>query len=112
MPLLPGGVIEQGVTVRKVSTILLLVVSLFSPDDRFEDVFLSNYAIINMQYPLARLPGIGQVRVFGAGPYSMRVWLDPNRLKQFNLTTNEVLTVIRDQNVQVVAGTLGAPRCQ
>lgn len=109
LPLLPGGVIEQGVTVRKVSTNILLVVSLFAPDDRFEDVFLSNYAIINMQYPLARLPGIGQVRVFGAGPYSMRVWLDPNRLKQFNLTTNEVLTVIRDQNVQVVAGTLGAP---
>ena len=71
---------------RKVSTNILLVVSLYSDDNRFDEAFLSNYGIINMQYPLARLPGVGQVRVFGAGPYSMRVWLDPDRLKQFNLT--------------------------
>jgi HAE1 family hydrophobic/amphiphilic exporter-1 len=109
LPLLPGGVQEQGVSVKKVSTNILLVVSLYSEDNRFDEAFLSNYGIINMQYPLARLPGIGQVRVFGAGQYSMRIWLDPNRLKQFNLTTTDVLNAIGDQNVQVVAGQLGAP---
>jgi HAE1 family hydrophobic/amphiphilic exporter-1 len=106
---LPNGVQVQGVNVRKVSTNILLVVSLYSEDDRFDEAFLSNYGIINMQYPLAREPGIGQVRVFGAGQYSMRVWLDPNRLKQFGLTTTDVLNAIGDQNVQVVAGQLGAP---
>jgi HAE1 family hydrophobic/amphiphilic exporter-1 len=106
---LPGGVQNQGVNVRKVSTNILLVVSLYSKDDRFDEAFLSNYGIINMQNPLARLPGIGQVRVFGAGQYSMRVWLDPNRLRQFGLTTTDVLNAIGDQNVQVVAGQLGAP---
>jgi len=106
---LPGGVQVQGVNVKKVSTNILLVVSLYSDNDQFDEAFLTNYGIINMQYPLARLPGIGQVRVFGAGQYSMRVWLDPNRLKQFNLTTTDVLNAIGDQNVQVVAGQLGAP---
>lgn len=106
---LPGGSQEQGINVRKVSTNILLVVSLYSDDNRFDEAFLSNYGIINMQNPLSREPGVGQVRVFGAGPYSMRVWLDPQRLKQFNLTTTDVLNVIRDQNIQVVSGQLGAP---
>ncbi|MBI4768012.1 MAG: efflux RND transporter permease subunit [Deltaproteobacteria bacterium] len=106
---LPGGVQQQGINVRKVSTNILMVVSVFSDDNRFDEAFLSNYAIINMQYPLARLPGVGQVRVFGAGPYSMRVWLDPKRLQDFNLTTQDVLNAISDQNVQVAAGQLGAP---
>jgi hydrophobic/amphiphilic exporter-1 (mainly G- bacteria), HAE1 family len=105
---LPGGVTEQGVTVRKVSTNILLVASLYSEDDRFDPAFLSNYGIVNMQYPLARLPGVGQVRVFGAGPYSMRIWLDSARLKQFGLTPTDTLNAIRDQNVQVVGGQLGA----
>jgi hydrophobic/amphiphilic exporter-1 (mainly G- bacteria), HAE1 family len=109
LALLPGGAQEQGVTVRKVSTNILMVVSLYADDNRFNEAFLSNYGIINMQYPLGRLPGVGQVRVFGAGPYSMRVWLDPDRLRQFNLTTNDILNIIRDQNVQVTAGQLGAP---
>ncbi len=107
--LLPGNVSEQGVTVRKVSTNILLVVSLYSDDDTLDDAFLSNYGAINMQYPIARLPGVGQVRVFGAGPYSMRVWLDPNRLQVFGLTATDVLNAIRDQNQQVVSGQLGAP---
>ncbi len=106
---LPFGVQQQGVNVRKVSTNILMVVSIFSDDNRFDEAFLSNYALINMQNPLARLPGVGQVRVFGAGPYSMRVWLDPKRLQDFNLTTQDVLNAIADQNVQVVAGQLGAP---
>ena len=106
---LPGGVTVQGVTVKKVSTNILLVVSLYSDDDRYDAAFLSNYGQINMQYPLARLPGMGLVRVFGAGQYSMRVWLDPNRLRQFNLTTADVLNAVGDQNVQVTAGQVGAP---
>ena len=106
---LPGNVTQQGVTVKKVSTNILLVVSLYSEDAQFDGSFLSNYAIINMQYPLARLPGVGQVRVFGAGPYAMRVWLDPDRLKYFNLTATDVVNAIQNQNAQVVAGQLGAP---
>jgi HAE1 family hydrophobic/amphiphilic exporter-1 len=106
---LPGGVQQQGVTVRKVSPNILLVVSLYSDDERFEEIFLSNYAVINLQNTLARLPGVGQVRVFGAGPYSMRIWLDPNRLQTFDLTTTDVLNAVQGQNVQVVAGQLGAP---
>ncbi len=65
--------------------------------------------MINLQYPLARLPGVGQVKVFGAGPYSMRVWLDPNKLQYYNLTTMDVVHAIQKQNVQVVAGQLGGP---
>jgi HAE1 family hydrophobic/amphiphilic exporter-1 len=106
---LPGGAQAQGVGVRKVSPNILLVASLYSDDDRFEEIFLSNYALINLQNPLARLPGVGQVRIFGAGPYSMRVWLDPKRLQSFGITTADVLTSIQGQNVQVVAGRLGAP---
>ncbi len=106
---LPGGVQQQGVTVRKVSPNILLVVSLYSEDDRFEEIFLSNYAVINLQNPLARLPGVGQVVVRGAGSYSMRVWLDPKRLQTFGITTTDVLAAVQSQNVQVVAGQLGAP---
>jgi len=106
---LPGGAQAQGIGVRKVSPNILLVASLYSDDERFEEIFLSNYALITLQNPLARLPGVGQVRIFGAGPYSMRVWLDPKRLQSFGITTGDVLAAIQGQNVQVVAGQLGAP---
>jgi len=106
---LPTGVQSQGVTVKKVSTDIMLVVSLYSEKDLFDATFLSNYAVINLQNPLARLPGVGLVRVFGAGPYSMRVWLDPNKLHDYSLTTSDVMEAIRNQNVQVVAGKLGGP---
>ena len=106
---LPVGVQQQGVTVLKVSTDILLVVSLYSETDKFDPSFLSNYAVINLQNPLARLPGVGQVRVVGAGPYSMRIWLDPNKLRDYRLTTLDVVRAIQSQNVQVVAGQLGGP---
>ncbi len=106
---LPSTVLPQGVTVKKVSTDILLVINLYSDDDRFDETFLSNYAVINLQNPLARLPGVGQIAVRGAGPYSMRVWLDPNKLYHYNLTTLDVMTAIQGQNVQVVAGQLGGP---
>ena len=106
---LPAAVGAQGVTVRKVSTNILQVISIYSDDGRYDATYLSNYAIINLQYPLGRIPGVGQIMVFGAGPYSMRVWLDPNKLKYYNLTTLDVVNAIQQQNVQVVAGRLGAP---
>ena len=104
---LPGGAQQQGVTIRKVSPNFLLVASLYAEDDRFEEVFLSNYAAINLQFPLARIPGVSQVRVFGASPYSMRVWLDPARMQAFGLSSGDVLAAIQGQNVQVAAGQLG-----
>jgi HAE1 family hydrophobic/amphiphilic exporter-1 len=106
---LPPAVQAQGVTVRKVSTNILQVVSLYSDDDRYDETFLSNYAVINLQYPLARTPGIGQIKVIGAGAYSMRIWLDPNKMKSFGLTTIDVEQAIESQNTQVVAGQLGGP---
>src|ERR1051325_1766563 len=109
LPQLPEQVRAQGINVKKVSTNILLIESLYSDDNRFEETFLSNYAIINLQAPLARLPGVGQVTIFGAGPYSMRVWLDPDKLKTYGLTVLDVLNAIRYQNVQVAAGQLGGP---
>ena len=106
---LPGGAQQQGVTIRKVSPNILLVVSLYADDDRFDEIFLSNYAVINLQNPLARLPGIALVRVFGAGPYSMRVWLDPLKLDSLGITTADVQNAIQGQNDQVALGQLGAP---
>ena len=106
---LPAAVQPQGVTVKKVSTDILMVVSLYSEEDKFDESFLSNYAVINLQNPLARLPGVGQIRVVGAGAYSMRVWLDPNKLHDYSITTLDVVNAIQGQNVQVVAGQLGGP---
>ena len=85
------------------------MVSLFSETDKFDEAFLSNYGVINLQNPLARLPGVGQIRVVGAGPYSMRVWLDPNKLHDYSITTLDVVNAIQGQNVQVVAGQMGGP---
>ena len=104
---LPSAVQAQGVTVRKVSTNILQVVSLFSDDDRFDETFLSNYAVINLQYPLGRVPGVGQIAVKGAGSYAMRFWLDPEKLQSYDLTVLDVQHAIAEQNEQVVAGQLG-----
>ena len=106
---LPEEVSRQGVTTKKVSTAILLVISLTSPDGRFDDLFLSNYATINLKDELARLPGVGDVTIFGVGQYSMRVWLDPNQLKTRNITTTDVVNAIKGQNIQVASGQLGAP---
>ena len=106
---LPQEVQAQGVSVQKVSTNILLIESLYSDDDRFDETFLSNYAIINLQNPIARLPGVGQVQILGAGPYSMRIWLDPIKLKAYGLTVPQVQNAIQNQNVQVASGQLGGP---
>ena len=109
LPQLPQSVRSQGVNVKKVSTNILLIESLYSDDSRYSDSFLANYAIINLVNPLARLPGVGQISVFGAGPYSMRVWLDPMKLKSYGLTTLDVENAIQHQNMQVAAGQIGGP---
>jgi len=106
---LPETVQAQGINVRQVSTNILQVVSLYTEDDRYDETFLANYAMINLQYPLGRLSGVGQIKVVGAGAYSMRMWLDPNKLQYYRLTTMDVVSAIQQQNVQVVAGKLGGP---
>ncbi|QDT55138.1 Efflux pump membrane transporter BepE [Caulifigura coniformis] len=108
-PLLPEEVKRQGVTVKKQSSNILLVVSLSSPDGTYDNLFLSNYATLRVRDALARVKGVGDVMVFGASNYSMRVWLDPERLKARGLTTQDVVSAIQEQNVQVAAGTVGQP---
>src|ERR1700750_2886966 len=106
---LPQSVQNQGVTVQKKSTSILLFVTLTSPDARFDSLYLSNYATINLKDALSRLPGVGNVTVFGAGQYSMRVWLDPNKLQVRGLMPQDVVQAIQQQSQQVTAGQVGAP---
>src|SRR5471032_607349 len=106
---LPQSVQNQGVTVQKRSTAILLFVTLTSPNASFDSLFLSNYATINLRDELSRLPGVGNVTVFGAGQYSMRVWLDPNKLQVRGLMPQDVIQSIQQQSQQVTAGQVGAP---
>jgi hydrophobe/amphiphile efflux-1 (HAE1) family protein len=108
-PRLPEEVRALGVSTLKSSPAFLMVVHLTSPDGRYDSLYLRNYATLNIRDTLARLPGMGDVRVFGAGDYSMRVWLDPQKLAARNLVTSDVVDAIREQNVQVAAGQIGAP---
>ena len=109
LPRLPEEVRDLGVTTVKSSSDLTMLVHLTSPDGRYDTLYLRNYAVLNVRDVLARLPGMGDVRVFGGGDYSMRVWLDPQKLATRSLTAGDVVTAIREQNVQVAAGQLGAP---
>jgi len=106
---LPQSVQNQGVTVQKKSTSILLFVTLTSPNATYDSLFLSNYATINIRDELSRLPGVGNVTVFGAGQYSMRVWLDPNKLQVRGLMPQDVIQAIQQQSQQVTAGQVGAP---
>ncbi len=108
-PLLPEEVKRYGVTTQKQSMNITLVVCLRSPDGRFDDTYMSNYVNIYLRDTLSRVPGVGSITVFGAKDFSMRVWLNPELLKARGLTTMDVLAAIREQNVQVAAGQLGAP---
>ena len=108
-PKLPEEVTRIGITVDKASPDLTMVVHLTSPDQRYDMLYLSNYAILNIKDELARLGGVGDVQLFGMGDYSLRVWLDPNNTASRNLTATDVVTAIREQNRQVAAGALGAP---
>ena len=108
LPRLPPDVQRLGVTTAKSSPTLTLVVHLISPNDRYDITYLRNYAILNVKDRLARITGVGEVTVWGSGNYSMRVWLDPQKVAQRGMTASEVVAAIREQNVQVAAGVIGA----
>jgi HAE1 family hydrophobic/amphiphilic exporter-1 len=106
---LPASVQAQGVVVQQKSTSILQFVTLTSPKHTYDGLFLNNYALINMQNELARLPGVGNVLIFGTGQYAMRIWLDPNKMQALSLTPSDVLNALRAQNVAVPAGQVGGP---
>ncbi len=106
---LPEDVQRQGVTTKKVSSALVMVVSVFSPDNRYDDLFVTNYATINMKDTLSRIPGVGNIVLYPNKDYSMRVWLDADKLRARDLTVDDVVGALRTQNVQVASGQLGQP---
>ncbi len=107
IPRLPEIVRTLGVTTVKSSPDLTMVVHLVSPDQRYDTLYLRNYALLNVKDVIARIPGVGQALVFGGGDYSMRVWLDPTKVASRGLTAADVTRSVREQNVQVAAGVLG-----
>jgi multidrug efflux pump len=109
LPRLPEEVRQLGVTTVKSSPNFIMVVHLLSPDNRYDVTYLRNYGLLQVKDVLARIPGIGQVEVFGGGDYAMRVWLDPGKIAARGLSATDVVNAIREQNVQVAAGVVGAP---
>ena len=109
LPRLPQEVQRIGVTAEKASPDFIMVVHILAPDSRYDMLYLSNFAYLRVKDELARLPEVGSAQVFGTGEYSMRVWLDPDKLATRQLTATDVVRAIREQNVQVAAGVLGAP---
>ena len=108
-PFLPSDVRQQGISVKKQSSNILLVVSLTSPDETFDSLYLSNYATLRLKDELSRVDGVGDVTVSGAGAYSMRIWADPRKLDARGLTFQDLLNQLRQQNVQVAAGQIAQP---
>ena len=106
---LPPEVSAQGITVKQKSTNILLLANLISPTGVYDSLFLTNYAAINLKDELARLPGVADVHVLGAGTYSMRIWLDPEKLQNFGLVPDDVIRALNQQNAQVAAGQVGIP---
>jgi len=109
LPKLPEVTQRLGVVTQKSSPDLTMVVHLISPDQRYDGLYLSNYATLRVRDELARIKGVGEARAVGAGEYAMRVWLDPDKVAALNLTASDVVRAIREQNVQVAAGQLGSP---
>ena len=105
---LPTEVNNLGVTVQKSTSSPLLVISLYSPKDTYDQLFLSNYAYININDPLSRVQGVGQVQIFGAGQYAMRLWVKPDHLAKLNVTINEIVDAINSQNTVNPSGQIGA----
>jgi HAE1 family hydrophobic/amphiphilic exporter-1 len=106
---LPEEVQRQGVTTKKVSSALIAVISFYSPDDRYDDLFITNYLTINVKDVLSRIRGVGDIATFPTKDYSMRIWLDADKLRARNLTVEDVVNALRQQNVQVASGQLGQP---
>src|SRR3974390_1950188 len=107
-PQLPQEVSRSGLTIRKKSAALLQIISLYSPKNTYDAIYLSNYATINIIDVLARIRGVGQVVLFGPLDYSLRIWLDPDRLTELNLTPSDVIAAVQSQNVQAALGRIGA----
>jgi len=108
-PKLPEEVRREGVNVKKKSPNITLLISLYSPDGRFDELYMANYATLRIRDTLSRISGVGDVTIFPASDYSMRIWLDPHKLRSLGMTTGEVLAAVREQNVQVAAGQIGQP---
>ncbi|GMQ88023.1 MAG: multidrug efflux RND transporter permease subunit [Gammaproteobacteria bacterium] len=108
-PKLPEEVKRQGVNTKKKSPTIIIIASLSSPDGRFDELYLNNYATLRLKDTLSRIPGVGDIGIYPPSDYSMRIWLDPNQLKSRRMTTNEVINAVREQNVQVAAGQIGQP---
>jgi len=109
LPRLPDITRQLGVTVAKSSPDLTMVVHLHSPNERYDMLYLRNYATLHVRDPLAQIPGVGQIRLFGSGDYAMRIWLNPDKIAERNMTPDEVINAIRGQNIQVAAGVIGGP---
>src|SRR5205085_5347564 len=109
MPLLPDVVKQAGVSTRKRNPDILLVVAVYSPSGRYDQLYLSNYTTIKLKDELARVEGVGDVQQFGQQDYSMRVWVDPDKLAALNLAASDVSAALREWNKQVAAGHLGQP---
>jgi hydrophobic/amphiphilic exporter-1 (mainly G- bacteria), HAE1 family len=107
-PQLPQEVSRSGLTIRKKSAALLQVINVYSPNNTYDAIYLSNYATINIIDPLARIKGVGQATLFGPLDYSLRIWLDPDRLTELSLTPNDVISAVQNQNVQAALGRVGA----
>src|SRR5262245_30133965 len=108
-PILPDLVKRNGVSVKKKSTSVLMIINLFSPDSTRKDLYLSNYATIQLKDELSRLRGVGDITYLGRRDYSMRVWLDADKLAARNLSPGDVTKAIEEQNTQVAAGQIGQP---
>jgi len=106
---LPQEVVRQGVTTKKQASNMLLVINLFSTEDKFDELYLSNYASINLQDSLSRINGVGNAAQFASQDYGMRIWLDPDRLMALNLTSDDVVQAIQSQNIQASVGSIGTP---
>ncbi len=104
---LPSQVIQQGVIVQPGTTAPFMLLDLYSPNGAYDQVFLANYATINLQYALTRLPGVGQVQIFGAGPYAMRIWVNPDRLASLSVTVPDIINAVQAQNRVNPAGQVG-----
>src|SRR5690349_24148497 len=109
VPQLPEQVQRNGVVTRKNSPDILMVVFMLSPDDTFDQLYISNYALLQVRDQLLRLDGVGDIQIFGARDYSMRLWLDPDKIATLGLTAGEVVAAIRSQNVQIAGGQIAEP---
>src|SRR5262249_51224258 len=109
MPLLPSQVQQQGITIRKRTPDILLIVNFTSPNGRYDDVYLSNYVLVNVRDELLRVDGVSDVNIFGQRDYSIRVWLDPQQLAARSISAADVATAVRTQNIEAAPGQVGQP---